>query len=113
MNMHWNHKQKLAVLKSLCYIVGADRKIMPQEMQLLQGYLNRVGLTVSAMNEQAEMSQSQMQLLISQMSASDKKLIASFWKQAMMCDNHIADEEIHVIMAMAAACQLEFADVVI
>lgn len=113
MTSNWNIKQKLAVLKSLFYIVGADKKIMPQELGLLKGYLNRVGLPSKALEDQSNMGQTEMEVIISLMSEPDKRLVASFWKQAMLCDNDIAPEEMHVIMSMAAACQLEFADVVI
>ncbi|MDE7430569.1 MAG: hypothetical protein K2N34_01405 [Lachnospiraceae bacterium] len=111
--MSWDRQQKLAVLKSICFIVGADKKIMPQEMQLIQGFFNRYGLNMSAMNEQAAMSQFDMSLIISKMSDSDKRQIVSYWKQAMCCDGNIADEEIRVLFMMAEECEIDIADITI
>lgn len=111
--MSWNRQQKLAVLKSICYMVGADRKVAPQEMRLIQGYLNRYHLDVNALNEQATMSQFEMSLIISQMSDSDKRLIVSYWKEAISCDMNIANEEIHVLIMMAEDCGIDIADVTI
>ena len=76
--MNWNIEQKLAVLKSLCFIVGADKKIMSQEVQLLQGFLNQYGLSANAMNLQANMSQLEMAQIISALSPSDKRLVVSY-----------------------------------
>lgn len=39
--MSWSTKEKLAVLKSIAYLVGADRKIAPQEMAVISGFLHR------------------------------------------------------------------------
>ena len=111
--MSWNIHQKLAVLKSICFIVGADKKIMPQELQLIQGFLNHYGLSSSAMNEQAAMSQLEMSIIISQMSDSDKRQIVSYWKQAIYCDGNIANEEINVLIMMAEECGIDIADVTI
>ncbi len=111
--MNWTIRQKLAVLKSICYIVGADKKVMPQEMQLIQGYLNRYKLNVNAMNAQAMMSQNEMSQIISQMSNSEKELVVSYWKQAVSCDGHIADRELEVLVMMGEECEIDIADITI
>lgn len=111
--MNWNIEQKLAVLKSLCFIVGADKKIMSQEVQLLQGFLNRYGLNANAMNLQANMSQLEMAQIISALSPSDKRLVVSYWKQAIACDNDIADAEIDTLVNMAIDCDIDITDITI
>lgn len=86
---------------------------MPQELQLIQGFLNRYELNGLAMREQAAMSQDEMSLIIYQMSDSDKQQIVSYWKEAICCDGNIADKEIHVLIMMAEECGIDIADITI
>mgnify|MGYP003300478900 CR=1 FL=1 len=75
----WTKKEKIAVLKSICYIIGADEKIMGSEKALLAGYLKKYGLDESSMYEQASMSQTEMSLIISKLSTveNSKKITVS------------------------------------
>lgn len=86
---------------------------MPQEVQLLQGFLNRYGLNANAMNEQANMSQFEMSQIISALPTSDKRLVVSYWKQAIACDNDVADAEIDTLVNMAIDCDIDIADLTI
>ena len=105
--MSWSTKQKFAVLKSIAYLVGADKKIAPQEMQVISGFLNRYGLDMSAMNEQANMSQSEMEEIISELSALDKDLIKSYWRETITCDGDVDDREVEILVMMAENCGID------
>ena len=111
--MNWSTKEKLAVLKSIAYLVGADRKIAPQEMDVISGFLNKYGLDMSAMNAQADMSQKEMENIISGFSQIDKELIKNYWKEAITCDGEIADKEVEVMIMMAENCNIDLADLII
>lgn len=106
----WSTKEKFAVLKSICYIVGADKKIAPQEMLVISGFLRRYGLDNSAMNEQANMSQNEMENIIFSFSKSDKELVKSYWQEAITCDNDIADKEVEVMVMMAENCNIDLSN---
>lgn len=105
--MSWSTKEKFAVLKSIAYIVGADKQIAPQEMTLISNYLNKYGLDFSAMNEQANMSQSEMENIISNFSHADKELVKSYWKEAIVCDGKVDDREAEVMFMMAENCGID------
>lgn len=105
--MSWNKQQKLAVLKSICYMVGADRKVAPQEMMLLQGFLNRYQLNMDAMNEQASMSYFEMCDTIQSMSDSEQRLIVSFWKETAQCDGHVEDRELDCMAQLIIDCNID------
>ncbi len=105
----WSRDEKIAVLKSLCFIIGADRKIEKNEQILLSGYFNKYGLdAVSAMKEQASMTQIEMSSIIYEFSAEDKQLVLDYWQQAASCDGSINQQEIVVLAAMAEDCGIDF-----
>lgn len=105
----WTKREKIAVLKSLCFIVGADKKIARGEQMLLSGYFNRYNLdAVSAMNEQAAMSQDEMAFIISGFSSDDKKKVLDYWQEAISCDGDIDTNEIKVLIMMANDCGIDF-----
>lgn len=105
--MSWNKQQKLAVLKSICYMVGADRKVTPQEMMVVQGFLNRYQLTMDAMNEQASMSYLEMCDSIQSMPASEQRLIVSYWKETARCDGKVDDREIECMAQLIVDCNID------
>lgn len=111
--MSWTTKEKFAVLKSIAYIVGADKKIASQEMAVISGFLNRYGLDVSAMNEQAHMSQDEMEDIISRFSPSDKELVKKYWIEAITCDGDVADREVEVMVMMAENCYIDISNMTI
>lgn len=105
----WTKREKIAVLKSLCYIVGADNKIARGEQMLLAGYFNKYNLdAVSVMNEQAAMSQNEMTSIISSFSSDDKKKVLDYWQEAISCDGDIDTSEIKVLAMMADECGIDF-----
>lgn len=105
--MSWNKQQKLAVLKSICYMVGADRRVAPQEMMVVQGFLNRYQLNMNAMNEQASMSYLEMCDNIRSMTFSEKSLIVSFWKETARCDGDVADQELECLAQLMVDCDMD------
>lgn len=105
--MSWTIKEKFAVLKSIAFLVGADKRIAPQEMALISGFLKKYGLDISAMNEQAKMTQSEMENIISNFSKTDKELVISYWKEAITCDGDIDDREVKVMVMMAENCDID------
>lgn len=113
MIMSWSTKEKFAVLKSIAFLVGADKKITSQEMGVISGFLNRYGLDVSAMNEQANMSQSEMEDIISRFSPSDKELVKKYWIEAVTCDGDVADKEAEVMVMMAENCNIDISNMTI
>lgn len=105
----WTKEEKIAVLKSLCFIIGADEKVVNAEGLLLINYCQKYGLDFeTTMNEQAAMSQDRMCSIIRQLSNEDKNLVLNYWKQAVSCDGNIALEEISVLVQMAAECGINF-----
>lgn len=105
----WTKQEKIAVLKSLCYIIGADRKIERNEQAVLAGYFNKYDLdAISAMNEQAAMSQSEMSSIIYRLSSEDKKTVLDYWQEAISCDGNIDPKEITVLAVMAEECGIDF-----
>ena len=105
----WSRKEKIAVLKSLCFIIGADNKIDKNEQLVLSGYINRYGLdVVSAMNEQASMSQNEMSSIIYKFSSEDKRKVLSYWQETVSCDGNVDPKEIVVLAAMAEECGIDF-----
>ena len=105
----WTKEEKIAVLKSLCYIIGADKKVVNAEWQLLISFFQKYGLeSTSAMDEQASMSQDRMSSIIRQFSNEDKNLVLSYWKQAVTCDRNIDPKEITVLVLMAKECGINF-----
>ena len=101
----WTKEEKIAVLKSLCYIIGADKKVVNAEWQLLINYSQKYGLdSKTAMDEQASMSQEKMSSIIRLFSNEDKNLVLNYWKQAVSCDGNINTEEIRVLLLMAEDC---------
>ena len=107
MIMSWSTKEKFAVLKSIAFLVGADKRIAPQEMAVISGFLNRYGLDISAMNEQARMSQDEMEDIISRFSPSDKELVKSYWEETITCDGDVAVREVEVMAMMAENCGID------
>lgn len=105
--MSWNKQQKLAVLKSICYMVGADRKVAPQEMMVVQGFLDRYQLNMDAMNEQASMSYFEMCDSIQSMTASEKRLIVSYWKETARCDGHVDNREVECMAQLIIDCNID------
>lgn len=105
--MSWNKRQKLAVLKSICYVVGADRKVAPQEMIVVQGFLGTYQLNMDAMNEQASMSYLEMCDTIQSMSASEQRLIVSYWKETARCDGHIDERELECMAQLLVDCNID------
>lgn len=109
MNREWSRDEKIAVLKSLCYIIGADRRVVRNEQLLLSGYFNTYGLdAVSAMNAQASMTQIEMSSIIYELSTEDKQLVLNYWQQAVSCDGNIDPQEIAVLAALADECGIDF-----
>ena len=105
--MNWTNKEKIAILKSIGFIIGADGKIHPNEIKILQGFCNRYGLNIDiAMKEQDIMSASEMRKIISSMSQSDKQTIKSFWMEAMTCDGNVDDREAETIALMMLDCDI-------
>lgn len=100
----WSTKEKIAVLKSIAFLVGADRSIKQVELALISGFLHRYGLDISAMNEQAKMSQTEMEYIISNFSQSDKELVKSYWEEAITCDGDVVEKEAEVMLMMAENC---------
>ena len=105
--MSWNKQQKLAVLKSICYIVGADRKVAPQELMVVQGFLDQYQLNRNAMNEQASMSYFEMCDTIQSMSNNDQRLIISLWKKTAQCDGHVDDRELECMATLIIDCNID------
>ncbi|MBQ4633381.1 MAG: hypothetical protein IJB46_08580 [Prevotella sp.] len=104
----WTKKEKIAVLKSLCFIVGADKKIAGSEQLLLAAYFERYHLDVlSAMREQAEMSQDEMTSIISGFSSDDKKTVLNYWHEAICCDGDVDVNEATVFGIMAVECGID------
>ena len=105
----WTKEEKIAVLKSICFIIGADKKVVNAEWQLLINFFQKYGLdSTSAMDEQASMSQDRMSSIIRQLSNEDKNLVLSYWKQATSCDGNIDPKEITVLILMAKECGINF-----
>ena len=105
----WTKEEKIAVLKSLCYIIGADKKVVNAEWQLLINYFQKYGLdSKTVMDEQASMSQEKMSSIIRLFSNEDKNLVLNYWKQAVSCDGNIDTEEIRVLILMAEKCGISF-----
>lgn len=105
--MNWTNKQKIAVLKSIGFIIGADGKIHPHEILVLQGFCNRYGLNIdNAMREQNQMTANEMRNIISNFSSSDKKLVLSYWKEATMCDGEAHPNELETVALMALDCEI-------
>lgn len=105
----WTKEEKIAVLKSLCYIIGADKKVVNAEWQLLINYFQKYGLdSKTVMDEQASMSQEKMSSIIRLFSNEDKNLVLNYWKQAVSCDGNINTEEIRVLLLMAEECGINF-----
>lgn len=105
----WTKEEKIAVLKSLCYIIGADDKVVNAEGNLLAGYFQKYKLdSATAMYEQASMSQTTMELIIRRFSEEDKQLVLNYWKQAVSCDGDINPNEVTVLVVMAKECGINF-----
>lgn len=103
--MTWTNNQKIAVLKSIGFIIGADGKIHPNEILVLKGFCNRYGLNIdTAMREQDQMTANEMRTIISDFSTADKKLVLSYWKEAMMCDGEAHPNELETVVLMAMDC---------
>ena len=113
MIMSWSTKEKFAVLKSIAFLVGADKKITSQEMAVISGFLNRYGLDASAMNEQANMSQDEMEDIICRFSLSDKELVKKYWIEAITCDGDVADREVEIMVMMAENCDIDIRNMTI
>lgn len=108
----WSTKEKFAILKSICYLVGADGRITNQEMSLISEFIRRYGLNSSAMNEQANMSQQEMERIIRSLSKTDKELIKGFWKEAIICDGDVATREVEVFVMMADNCGVDISEII-
>ena len=105
----WTKEEKIAVLKSLCFIIGADEKVVNAEGQLLVNFFQKYGLdSTSAMYEQASMSQDKMSSIIRQFSNEDKNLVLGYWKQAVSCDGNIDPNEVTTLVLMAKECGINF-----
>lgn len=104
--MNFSHEQKKAIVWTMVSVIMADRKVAPEEENLIiQIISNELNESISILNEASALTQSYVVSILKVLSDEQKNIIVNYWERLMMVDNHIDPKELHVIVAMGNAIE--------
>ncbi|MCD8304284.1 MAG: hypothetical protein LUC86_05600 [Prevotellaceae bacterium] len=111
--MNWSSKEKYALLKSICFLIGANKRDLQNKQMEVFYFIRKLDLDDAAMLEQANMDQNEMESIIRRMSNSNKEIVKTYWRETITRDNlgdSISDREIGTWIMMAENCGINIED---
>ena len=110
-----NRPQKIAILKSLIYIISADGNIAPTELECVQKYINDYRLDAEAIKDQLKMSYAEMVFYIKNIPyVQREKEVSRLWNMAVFSDNKIGyRKELDLFYKLMKDCEIEISSATI
>ena len=105
--MNWTYEQKIAVLKTLFFIAGADGNINDKEISYFSQYANLMNLPIpQAQQEADQLNNLSVAHIIRNMAKEDRDYIMKLWIGLVKCDGNVNDREIEMIADIALDCNV-------
>lgn len=106
--MSWGKKEKLAILRSLVFVIRADNYTDPSEVSFIEKFLHDFNLSSSDFMESKQMSNEEMGRIISNFTNDEKEMVKILWFSAANADGIVLDSECEQIGALSQICKIPF-----
>lgn len=106
--MSWGKREKLAILRSLVFVVRADYDTAPAEVAFIERFLRDFNISQSDFMESKQMSNEEMGRIISNFTNDEKDVVKIFWWAAAKADGKILNSELEQIAALSQICKISF-----
>jgi uncharacterized tellurite resistance protein B-like protein len=106
--MSLGKREKLAILRSLVFVVRADNVTAPAEVAFIERFMRDFNISQSDFMEAKQMSNEDMGRIISNFTNDEKDMVKTLWGSAANADGKMLNSEIKQIAALSQICKIEF-----
>lgn len=106
--MSLGKREKLAILRSLVFVVRADNVTAPAEVAFIERFMRDFNISQSDFMEAKQMSNEDMSRIISNFTNDEKEMVKILWGSAANADGKMLNSEIEQIAALSQICKIKF-----
>lgn len=106
--MSLGKREKLAILRSLVFVVRADNVTAPAEVAFIERFMRDFNISQSDFMEAKQMSNEDMGRIISNFTNDEKEMVKILWGSAANADGKMLNSEIEQIAALSQICKIKF-----